>query len=145
MLPTDRLRHFVAESLPLEAGIHSYHVDLNWDPKLGKDPSRTEFGQIALHELHHLAAVEGALIRQAQGDPMARSSIGLNLARFMHRRGQAMELLPRFVSGLQNDPRAQAIVALIEQGNRIIQAYMPVIRQTISATGWQRAAPELFS
>lgn len=139
------LRPLVTDSLSTAELIHSYLVELTWDPTFSQDQSLAAFNDSAQHELHHLAALRGALTRYDRNDPTAWSSIGLNLARVLHRRRESMKLAKELSSAVRQDTRGRAILALLEQDTRKMQPYLPLIRQTIQATGWQKAVPELFS
>lgn len=139
-----QLNRFVADSLPIAALVHSYLVELRWEPRLRGVPSLEEFSDNALHELHHLTALRGALLRLDRGDPTAWSSVGLNLARLLHRRQITMERAARLPAAVRQDPRGRFMLSLIDQGNRQLQRYLPIILQTIRATGWSKAAPMVF-
>lgn len=140
----NQLSQFVSESLPTAALLHSFLVDLNWDPLLGNDQSLATFSENAQHELHHLAALGGALARLTQHDPKGWSMVGLNLARLLYRRRVTLANAARFSPDIRQDPRGRSILALVEQEKEQIQPYLPLIRQTIIATGWQSAAPGVF-
>lgn len=140
----NQLNQFVAESLPTAALLHSFLVDLSWDPQLGNDQSLATLSENAQHELHHLAALRGALARLNQHDPKAWSSIGLNLARLLYRRRVTTLNAARLSPDIRQDPRGRSILSLIEQENEQIEPYIPLIRQTIIATGRQSAAPGFF-
>lgn len=66
----------------------------------------------------------------------ALSGIGLNLARFLHRRQAAAQLAQRLPPAVHEDPRVRAMIALLKQDNLHIEAYWPVLMQTLTATGW---------
>jgi hypothetical protein len=133
---TTHLGRFLAESLPTAAMAHSDLADLRWDPALGGDPSLAAFSENALHELHHHVAIWGALLRLDRGDPAAWSSLGLNLARFLHRREITREMAARLGAAVRQDPRGRSLLSLIEEGNRQVQGYWPVLLQVMSAAGW---------
>lgn len=70
------LKQFVSESLPTAALAHSYLVELRWDPTIGKNQPLEEFTDNLLHELHHHAALWGALLRLERGDPWGGPALG---------------------------------------------------------------------
>lgn len=141
----DPLRNFVGGSLPAAAMAHSFLVDLQWDPAFRADKTLEPFADNALHELHHLMGLWGALLRTERGDPTAWTSVGLNLARLLYRRRMTMELWQQLSPALRNDPRAESIFACIEEGNQLIQRNWPALLQVLSAGGWTGAAPNSFN
>lgn len=141
LAPFSQLYRFTVESLPLHAMAESYLVDMQWDPAFSKDRSFEEFSDNALHELRHHAALWGALLRLDRGDPTAWSSIGLNLARLLYRRRITQETAARLPDAVRQDPRGQSMLRLIEEGDRHLQEFLPVMLQIIHATGWDSAAP----
>lgn len=138
--PSRRLQRFIAGSLPTAALLHSYLVDIRWNPWLGGHPAVEALIDQARHELHHHMALWGALIRVERGEHTAWSSVGLNLARLLYRRRQIMERVERLPAALRQTPQGQVMMGLVLQGNRQIEGYLPVILQTIVDTGWQSAA-----
>lgn len=136
------LQRFVAESLPTDALLHSYLTDIRWTAEVGKDPHIEALSDNANHELHHLAALWGALLRLDMGDPTAWSSVGLNAARLLYRRRMTGQLAEELPEALRQNPQVRAVLSLIDQGRRELDVYRPALVETISSTGWQRAMEE---
>jgi hypothetical protein len=142
--PVDRVKRFVAESLPVAALAQSYLVDSRWDPALRDQEPLGRFTENALHELHHLMALWGALLRGEAGDPTAWSRAGLNLARFLERRRMTLTLAQQLPVSLRQHPSVQLMMTHLEESNRQVQRAWPILVQTVVATGWQGAAPTVF-
>jgi hypothetical protein len=135
-IPTEELRNFLHQSLPSAAILHSYLVRVRWDPALKEIPPMAQFSENVIHELHHQMGLWGAILRLNMGDPTAVDDVGLNLARFIHRRQAAMALVAQFPLEVRQNPQVRAVLSAINESNAEVEAYWPLLRQTLAATCW---------
>ncbi|HYF95885.1 MAG TPA: hypothetical protein VD969_27010 [Symbiobacteriaceae bacterium] len=134
-LPLSTLQQFVAQSMPVAAVAHSYHVDALSDPTLRSDARFQQFSLAELNELHHQVALLGNLIRLSQGDQTAAAGLGLNLSGFLQNRMIGLQLAGQLPAAAMQHPSVQRLMALTEMSNQQVTQYLPAIQQTLAATG----------